>query len=159
MSQIQYYMSFVIIIPAARLPQGAWPTAQRPPDGQASPNGGRSRAAGEGGYLSLECHPTPKLHALRKKEKPSLDREGARRADRMTDVSPALSIPVANAYKGKHAAGHHLPNQPPLVRGGPGAKRRGRGRTIVQVENELNGHLLSGRCPSGRIGDSGTSRK
>jgi len=31
----------------------------------ASPNGGSSRAAGEGGYLSLECHLTPKLHALR----------------------------------------------------------------------------------------------
>jgi hypothetical protein len=63
-----------------------------------------------------------------------------------------------NVYTHQHDAGHHLPNQPPLVRGGPGAKRRGRGRTIVQVENELNGHLLSGRCPSGRIGSSGSSR-
>ena len=85
MNQIQYYMSFVIIVPAARLPQGAWPTAQRPPDGQASPNGGSSRAAGEGGHLSLECHLPPKLHALRKKEKPSLDREGVDEVDGWDD--------------------------------------------------------------------------
>ena len=33
------------------------------------------------------------------------------------------------------------PSPPPLVRAGPGAKRRGRGCTIVQVENEINGNL------------------
>ena len=39
-------------------------------------------------------------------------------------------------------------HSPPLVRGGPGAKRRGRGRTIVQIENEKKGNLLPGGCLS-----------
>jgi len=51
----------------------------------ASPNGGSSAEGGEGGCLSLECHLTPKLHALRKKEKPSLDREGVDEVDGWDD--------------------------------------------------------------------------
>jgi len=41
--------------------------------------------------------------------KPSLDREGARRADGMINVFPALPIQDAYEEQGRHAAGPHLP--------------------------------------------------
>lgn len=52
----------------------------------------------------------------------------------MIDVSPALPIQAPYEENARHASGHYLP-PPPLVRA-PGAKRRGGGRTIVQVGNE-----------------------
>ena len=48
---------------------------------------------------------------------------------------------MSNILPGAVCTPLHPPaaHQPPLVRGGPGAKRRGRGCTLVSIESELKG--------------------